>query len=103
MALNVTQHITPPTLTVVIDGELSMVDAPDFKNAVKPSLATPGLTEIIFDMRGCAYLDSSGLGALFFIKKSADPKCHVVLKSPIEQVKKVLQLSGMDKIFTLQD
>ena len=103
MALTINQSIHDTQAVFKITGELSLYDSPEFKTKIKKALEVSGLTAVLLDMNDCSYIDSAGLGALFYLKKIFD-SAHIlfILKSVSEPVMKLIKLAAMDRLFTIE-
>uniref|UniRef100_A0A942T131 Anti-sigma factor antagonist n=1 Tax=Neobacillus citreus TaxID=2833578 RepID=A0A942T131_9BACI len=79
-------------------GRLNMVSAPAFRETVD-QVVRGGRNNIAVELSGVDFLDSSGLGALVGMLKSArSAGGDLRIAAPSEQVQMVLKLSNIDKI-----
>lgn len=61
-----------------------------------------GSPSIVIDMKGVAFMDSSGFGALVMaLKKAREAGCRLVLQDLNPQVRLVLELTGTDRVFEI--
>ena len=80
-------------------GKLNMVHANRLREAVSESIAL-GHFKFVIDLSKVDFLDSSGLGALIgSLKLARQAEGDVRIVAPNEQVKMVLKLTNMDRIF----
>lgn len=71
-----------------------------FRNAYKE--AEKEVTFIV-DLSGADYIDSAALGMLLLLKKYAQNKSEqVIIYKPSPSIKKVLDVSKFDKLFTIE-
>ena len=62
----------------------------------------PEIKTIEFDMETLSIMDSSGIGVLISIYKIMQLRNgNIVLKNPNRTIKKVIELSGLDKILDI--
>jgi anti-sigma B factor antagonist len=87
-------------------GELDLSGAAHAKEAgiaAVSALDSDGST-LIIDLSELAFCDSSGLHALVAIRDQAEATNHVVvLRRPQRLLRRVLQLTGLDESFTIDD
>jgi anti-sigma B factor antagonist len=65
----------------------------------------PGVDETVFlDLNGLDFVDSSGLRVLVQLRRRViDRGAHLVLRQPRPNVRRVLEVSGLDSVFTVED
>lgn len=86
---------------VAISGEVDLATAPRVRDEITTLLAK-GMTDVVVDMRGVGFIDSSGLGVLIGALKrirSHDGEMRLVCDSPT--ILRVLAITGLDQIFTV--
>lgn len=85
-------------ITLALSGKLDAVSAIDFDNTLK-GLAFAPRTGLLLNLSGVEYISSAGLrGILLAAKKVRATQGELVLCAPTEQVQKVLNLSGFERI-----
>ncbi len=86
---------------IFINGEVDIATAEGFEKAVK-DLVDAQEKVIEIDMQQMDYIDSTGLGILMDINKNrlADGQ-KIVLVKPKRSIQKLMQLTGVDKIFEI--
>jgi stage II sporulation protein AA (anti-sigma F factor antagonist) len=97
-------NISGNTLLVRVSGELDLVVADEFRNGVDRKLDEHPVRNLIINLQGVKFIDSSGLGAILGRYKrisACGGKVAVVGAAP--QVKRVLELSGILKIMSAYD
>jgi len=74
-----------------------------FRQAYEEAFATHSLSEVVIDLQGVDYLDSSALGMLLLLrdkcKSLSKPLC---LANCAGTVREVLRVANFDKLFPLQ-
>ncbi len=87
------------TLHVTEVKELGAANATAFRDAVREGLSN-GEKNIEIDLSRAAFLDSSGLGALVALHKTARGRQgNLRLRNPQPQVQQILELTRMNRIF----
>jgi anti-sigma B factor antagonist len=90
-------------VTVRIVGELDVVTAPGLEQRLG-ELCDEGARCLTVDLSSLAFIDSSGLSALVTtLKRYRAEGGDVVLRSPTRPTAKVLEISGLDQVFTIED
>jgi anti-sigma B factor antagonist len=108
MALEVQTRQTEGGVTVVAPtGRLDVAGAPALKDAIS-DLARNGPPKIVLDMEGVTFVDSTGLGSVIAaLKQIRKQQGELRLAAPNQQVRVVLELTTLDKVFpyfaTLED
>jgi anti-sigma B factor antagonist len=87
--------------TVVLHGRLNAVSAPELKARLK-QLLQGGSAQLIVDLSGVAFVDSSGLSALISGLKSArEAGGYLKLAGLNEQVGSIFRLTRLDRVFEM--
>jgi anti-sigma B factor antagonist len=76
--------------TIRLHGDLDLASAPGFDRAVAPLTDLPG--DIVIEMDGVDFLDSSGLRSVFDLAKAIEGRGRVVVRRPTPQARRVLEL-----------
>ena len=82
----------------ILHGELDMANAASFAAALKEALPVGGPCTV--DMRKLEFMDSSGIQAIIAAARLAPETC-IVLHGVHNQVHKVVELTGIDKVTNL--
>ncbi|HZL07420.1 MAG TPA: anti-sigma factor antagonist [Coriobacteriia bacterium] len=90
------KHARDANLCVVrLRGELDMVTVPEVKAALGDSLAR-GCDNVVMDLQGLTYADSSALSLLVWLDRALDErKGRLVLAAANANISRVLELSGL--------
>lgn len=84
---------------VAVKGELDFHSAPKLREQIVELLGL-GVQTMIIDLSELEFIDSSGLGVLVAgLKRLRDSDGKFLLRSPSVRTAKVLQVSGLDKLF----
>lgn len=85
----------------VQEARLDAAVATPFKDAMRRTIEAGGAT-VLLDLGHVDFLDSSGLGALIAVLKAMPPNRQLVLCGVQPNVWRVLRLTRMDSVFTIQ-
>lgn len=98
MSMDIKVQKEGTVITLVLAGKFDAVSAVDFDNALKEIALAPG-TGLLLNLSGVEYISSAGLrGILLAAKKVRATQGELALCAPTQQVQKVLNLSGFDRI-----
>lgn len=90
------------TLVVKVSGELDLSTAEQFKLQVEQALEHWKAKNLILDLSGVNFIDSSGLGVILGRYKTiTQNNGFIAIVKPKASVKKVLELSGILRIINL--
>jgi stage II sporulation protein AA (anti-sigma F factor antagonist) len=103
MQVNMTQRRR--ALVARIEGEIDLHTALALKESISKALRThPRASSLVLVLSEVTFIDSSGLGAILYLHRIMQPmQGRVILVSPIPQVKRVLEFSGLAKILDILD
>lgn len=92
------------TAIVQVPARLSVLEAVAFKHTCHELIQlTPVSKKIIIDFQQTIFMDSSGLGALVSnLKTLQEKEIEFILRNVTPQVMAVLNLTGLDEIFTIE-
>ncbi len=101
MELNIRSEQEGSVCSVVLEGEVDVYTAPRLKEELV-SLIESGCTNIIVDLEGVGFIDSSGLGVLVSALRRARERDGVVrIVCTRENVLKIFRITGLDKVFPI--
>src|SRR4051812_34787922 len=85
-------------------GELDLASAPRLREAMLDVLAGRNdAFTITLDVSGIEFVDSSGLGVLVAVlKRMRFVGGDLVIRAPSRSLRKLLGLTGLDKVFTVE-
>jgi anti-sigma B factor antagonist len=91
----------PDTTTVALTGEVDVLTVDQVRAALEEALAGRP-REIVVDMSGLTFIDSTGLGALIFgFQRARDAGVRFRLAHPSRAVHQILVLSGLLEVVEL--
>ena len=88
---------------ISVDGELDVSTADQFKEYLH-KLIDKDIRNIKFDLADLKYIDSTGLGVMIgILKRVIVENKEIYIKSPRDNVKKIFSITGLDKIFKMEE
>lgn len=88
---------------LTVSGRVDSATAPDFEKALQ-SLIQANRNQIVIDAKGVEYMSSAGIRGLVSALKAAKAGGgDVRLAQPSQRVREVLELAGLQPIFTIYD
>lgn len=88
-------------VVVEVRGELDVATSPDLRATLHP-VAVAGPPRVVVDLSGVSFIDSTGIGVLVTALKQVRARGgQMVLRSPQPMVRKVLAITGLDRVFTI--
>ncbi|MGW7333978.1 STAS domain-containing protein [Streptomyces sp. NPDC054840] len=90
---------------VHVGGELDIDRAPMLRDALHTVITRPGgPDEIVVDLSGLSFCDSSGLNALIHAQQTAaEHGRRIILRTPPSQFRRLLEMTGADALFPVTD
>ena len=98
--MNVSTSVGEGVAFVEVTGELDLSTADELREAVLAAMA-PAVGTIRIDLHGVTFMDSTGLGALIAARNAAGAHYTVVVQNPQPQVRRVFEITALDKVFNL--
>ncbi|MBV8981723.1 MAG: STAS domain-containing protein [Acidimicrobiia bacterium] len=88
---------------VEVYGELDMHTSPDLRDQLV-ALIDSGANDIVLDLSGLEFIDSTGLGVLVgILKRLVTRDGRLVLRSPRPAARRVFEITGLDLVFDIVD
>lgn len=86
---------------VTVGGEIDLYTAPQLRDALVGALED-GARRLVIDMSRVEFCDSTGISVLLSaMKRSRDKEGDLELVAPKPAVTKVLEVTGLDEVFTI--
>lgn len=86
-------------LYVYLDGELDHHIAKDIRMQIDKTMEEMQPKEVVLDFSSVTFMDSSGIGLVMGrYKLMQELGGSVIIQNPPAHIKKVMQLSGMDRL-----
>lgn len=87
-------------LTMAIDGRFDFNIHSDFRNAYRD---LPATTRFVIDLGNASFMDSSAMGMLLLLREHAGEKAaNIRLKNCNADIRKILSISNLDKMFVVE-
>jgi anti-sigma B factor antagonist len=87
---------------VTVGGDLEFGTAASLRSALI-DLAHQGCDPLVVDLAALDFIDSTGLSLLVQAKQRIESQGHrFVLRHPTERVRRVLEISGLAELFTIE-
>lgn len=103
MDLSVTSREQGGRTVVVVGGEIDVYTAPVLRERLN-ELVSDGHHQLVVDMEGVDFLDSTGLGVLVGgLKKVRQHEGSLHLVCTQEKILKVFRITGLTKVFPIHD
>jgi anti-anti-sigma factor len=101
-AVAIEVHPAPYEVVVCVRGELDLSTVPTLR-AVLDGI-DPRHRRLVLDLHEVSFLDSMGVGLLVEAsRRCATELCELVLRSPSERVRQVLELTGLNHVLLVVD
>jgi anti-anti-sigma factor len=96
-------HQHDHTVIFRVEGRVTMPHSVPLRLFAERCLAE-GATQVLVDLRDCAYMDSTFLGTLLSLKKAADrqPRASLLLISPSDGCRRLFAQMGLTGMFPTQ-
>jgi anti-sigma B factor antagonist len=87
-----------------VAGEIDLYTAPRLHAELAAALAGAVAVQLVVDMSGVEFCDSTGMNVLLAAQRQArDGGGDLQLSGPRPAIRKVLQLTGLETVFTVLD
>lgn len=96
--MRITTETVEGVTFLTVNGELDVATADELRQAGVDAL-TPITGTLRIDLSGVPFIDSAGLGALIGIRNAAGSSVTVLVQNAQPQVRRVLEITGLDHIF----
>ena len=101
--MQITNETIQDVLVLQIDGRLDTISSRRFESALKIPMSR-GVKKIVVDLSGLTSINSVGLRLLMTTAKEMVAKEGIlVLCSPVEQVRQVLDISGFSRVMSITE
>ena len=88
---------------ITIEGEIDIYSAPDFKEKLY-TIIGEGNRDVVLECSNLSYIDSTGLGILVGVLKRIKEQNHnIVIKNPRNTIRKLFKITGLDKVFIIEE
>ena len=87
-------------LTVVLEGRLDTITAPQLETALKESLE--GVQKLVLDFKALEYISSAGLRVLLMAQKVMNKQGAMVIRNVNETISEVFDITGFADLLTIE-
>jgi anti-sigma B factor antagonist len=94
-------QVTGTSARVELHGDVDMATAPELRRVLE-ELIDGGAEEIVLDCHHLEFLDSSGIGALVAARSRIGAEGVIALEAPRANVRKVLEVTGVDRELSIR-
>ncbi|RNL83326.1 STAS domain-containing protein [Halostreptopolyspora alba] len=103
MELKISSQSHADCVTVTVRGEIDLYTAPQLRSEFVHAL-DDGAHRLIVDMSRVEFCDSTGLNVLLSaMKRSREKGGDLILVAPNSAVTKLLEVTGLDSVFTIHE
>jgi anti-sigma B factor antagonist len=89
---------------VTVSGEIDLYTAPRLRGELASVLAVDHAVQVLVDMSGVGFCDSTGMNVLLAaMKRAGEQGGSLSLAGLRPAVRKILQVTGLDSVFTVLD
>lgn len=101
MELKISQRLVGSTVVVAPSGEIDLASAEQLRSGLV-SAESNADTSMVIDLRGVAFIDSTGIGELVGChRRCQDAGVAVAFVVPDGTIRKILHVTGMDTVFDM--
>jgi anti-sigma B factor antagonist len=102
--LNVSSRFHDDHTIVTICGEIDLYTAPRLHSELGAVLVDGMPTRVVIDMSGVEFCDSTGMNVLLScLRRVRERGGELEIAAPKPAVRKILQVTGLDSVFTVVD
>lgn len=98
--MQITTQRNGETLTVMLDGRLDTMTAPELEAQLKDSL--DGITGLTFDFEQLAYISSAGLRVLLSAQKVMNKQGEMRIRHVNETIMEIFEVTGFSDILSIE-
>jgi anti-sigma B factor antagonist len=100
--LNVSSRSHEDHTVVIASGEIDLYTAPRLHAELAAVIADRAPSRVVVDMSGVEFCDSTGMNVLLScLRQARELGGEMELAAPRPAVKKILQVTGLDSVFTV--
>lgn len=101
MELEITTELTDGRCVMTLAGEVDIYTAPRLKESLVEQIEG-GCRDIVVDLEGVGFIDSSGLGVLVGgLRRAKESSGSIRLVCSRDNVLKIFRITGLDKVFPI--
>jgi anti-sigma B factor antagonist len=102
--LKVSSRSEGDRVVVALSGEIDLYTAPRLQSQLASQLNVDHPVRLVVDMSGVDFCDSTGMNVLLAaLRRARERGGDLVLAGPRPAVRKILQVTGLESVFTVLD
>lgn len=99
-AVELTRSDEAGAVVIAVRGDLDIATADQLFRDANEALRASAPTQLVLDLSGVAFLDSSGIGTLVELRNVAtDTGGALVLRQPSDRTRRLLEITALDSVF----
>ena len=98
--MTITETRKDTELTIVLNGRLDTITAPDLDREIHSSLAD--VTALTFDLAGLTYISSAGLRILLSAQKLMNKQGTMTVRNVQPEIMEIFAMTGFDEILIIE-
>lgn len=88
---------------IALDGAFDLVTRDFVLHAGRNALATSDGGDVVLDLHGVTFIDSTGIGVLTQLHRlAADSGVHLIIRDPSARVSRILELTGLESVLDVE-
>ena len=101
-AVELTRSDEAGAVVIAVSGDLDIATADELFREAHETLRGGAPASLVLDLSGVAFLDSSGIGTLVELRNVAtDTGGALTLRHPSDRTKRLLEITALDRVFTI--
>lgn len=88
--------------TITVCGEIDVVSVDVLTQCLDHVVARQP-NQLVIDLAQVSFIDTSGLHAIMRAHRALSPDCPVIVRSPQHQARRILQISRLDTLLTIEE
>ena len=102
MELRVSSQSHGDHIIVIVSGEIDLYTAPRLHSELAAVVGSSASARVVVDMSGVEFCDSTGMNVLLScLRQAREQDGELELAAPRPAVRKILQVTGLDSVFTV--
>jgi anti-sigma B factor antagonist len=102
--LRVSSRSVGDHLVIALAGEIDLYTAPRLQSELTSALSSGGRARVVVDMSAVEFCDSTGMNVLLAAHRlAAERGGEFALAAPRAAVRKILEVTGLNAVFTVYD
>lgn len=95
------QEIEEKLAVIKVRGDVDIYTAPQLRETIH-KVVDSGKSEVIVDLEGVDFIDSTGLGVLIGgLRRAREKGGELVIASPSDRVRRILEITDLRRIFRI--